>query len=371
MFWTLAAIALFTAALVTFLPLLRGKTLWQPLALALLFLLPAAGLWLYTEVGTPDAIGLSPRAPAHPATADVMGESDIDTMVASLRDKLTESPDSLDGWMLLARTLKTMQRYPEALDALQTAHRIAPDDPQVMVELAEAHVFVSQDGKIDAASVAMLERALELDPSQQKGLWLLGIAAAQAGDFEGAISRWENLLAQLEPGSSVAQSVQSQIDEANTRLGRPVEAAAAGPAEQTPAGSAVTMAGQPPASEPVADGTWRGTPVRVVPSEAARARIPTGATLFVIIRSPGPAVGPPLGVRRVMDPVLPLDLTISDSDSMLKERKISLENEVQLQARISLSGSPAAAAGDWQSTPVVVPLDAPDTVELVLDQQVE
>jgi cytochrome c-type biogenesis protein CcmH len=371
MFWTLAAVALFTAALVTFLPLLRGKTLWQPLALALLFLLPAGGLWLYTEVGTPEAIGLPSSPPAHPATADAMAESDIETMIAGLRSKLTESPDSLEGWMLLARTLKTMQRYPEALDALQTAHRIAPDDPQVMVELAEARVFVSQDGQIDAASVAMLERALELDPSQQKGLWLLGIAAAQAGDLEGAISRWETLLAQLEPGSPVAQSVQSQIDEANTRLGRPVDAVAAQPAEQIPASPATAMAGQSPASETVADGAWRGTPVRVIPSEAARARIPTGATLFVIIRSPGPAVGPPLGVRRVMDPLLPLDLTISDSDSMLKERKISLETEVQLQARISLSGSPAAAAGDWQSAPVTVPLSAADTVELVIDQQVE
>jgi len=93
--------------------------------------------------------------------------------------------------------------------------------------------------------------------------------------------------------------------------------------------------------------------------------------LFVVIRTVGPAVGPPLGVRRVIDPILPLDITISDGDSMLQERKISLENEVQLQARISLSGSPAAASGDWQSAPVVVPLSAGDTVELILDQQVE
>ena len=69
--------------------------------------------------------------------------------------------------------------------------------------------------------------------------------------------------------------------------------------------------------------------------------------------------------------VLPLDLTISDGDSMLQERRISLESEVQLQARISLSGSPAAAAGDWQSAPVSVPLSATDTVELVIDKQVQ
>ena len=122
---------------------------------------------------------------------------------------------------------------------------------------------------------------------------------------------------------------------------------------------------------PAGDGAWQGTPVRIAASEAARAQIPTGAVLFVVIRSPGPAVGPPLGVRRVIDPVLPLDLTINDGDSMLQERKISLESEIQLQARMSLTGSPAAASGDWQSAAVKVPLGATDTVELVLDQRIE
>lgn len=363
MFWVISFSALFVAALVTFLPMLRGKTFLQPAALALSFLLPAGALWLYTEVGTPEAISL-PNKPAaqapHPG-ADAAGSSDIDTMVEGLRARLTESPEHLEGWMLLARTLKTMQRYPEALDALQTAHRIAPDDPAVMVELAEARVFVSPDGQFDGDSIAMLERAVERDPQQQKGLWLLGIAAAQSGDTEGAIARWEVLLAQLEPGSGVAQSVQNQINEANARLG--------GVAAEPVSMPAASAAQESVPTEPAGEGVWRGTPIRIAASDEARSKIPTGATLFVIIRSAGAAVGPPLGVRRVIDPILPLDITISDSDSMLQERKISLENEVQLQARISLSGSPAAASGDWQSTPVVVSLDDTDTVELILDQQ--
>ena len=76
-------------------------------------------------------------------------------------------------------------------------------------------------------------------------------------------------------------------------------------------------------------------------------------------------------MRRIAGPVFPLELTITDGDSMLAERKISLESEVQLQARVSLSGSPGAKPGDWQSAPVTVPLSSGSTVELVLDQQVE
>ena len=395
MFWIIAAAALFAAALVTFLPLLRGKSYWQPAALAMLFLLPAAGLWIYSEVGTPEAIDIPALPAGHAAAgaaADPMSGEEMDAMLAGLRARLTETPADLDGWVLLARTLKTMQRFPQAVEALEIAQRIAPDNPYVMVELAEARIFTSADGRIDADSVAMLERAVEAEPTQQKGLWLLGVAAAQSGDDAFAISYWESLLAQLEPGSPVAQSVQAQINEARTRLGMEVETPASLalpeshpeiPAE-SPADAAAEQASEParamaaeqsaaPAAAPpiTSDGSWQGTGVRITASEAARAAIPPGAVMFVVVRGPGPAVGPPLGVRRIAGPAFPLELTITDGDSMMAERKISLESEVQLQARVSLSGSPGAQPGDWQSAPVTVPLHSDSTVELILDQRVE
>jgi len=375
MFWAIAAAALLIAALVAFAPLLRGKTLLQPAALALIFLLPVAGLWLYHDVGTPAALEM--QSTPHPMTGAAATPDDIDQMIASLRGRLTRTAADLDGWILLARTLKTLQRYPEALEALQVAHGLAPDDPVVMTELAEARIFVTNDGRIDPDSVLMLERALELDPQQQKALWLLGIADAQSGNLEGAVARWESLLAMLEPGSAVAQSLQGQIDEARRRLGLPVETPAmppaGSPAETVAAAAPTATTAAPPPAAPEAGtaGGWAGTPVRVSVSDAARTSVPAGATLYVVVRTPGPAMGPPLGVRRLNDPVLPLDLTITDQDSMLAERRISLESEIQLQARISLTGSPAARSGDWQSKPVTVPLDASGTVDLVIDQKVE
>jgi cytochrome c-type biogenesis protein CcmH len=377
MFWIIAGIALFAGALITFLPLLRGKTLWQPAALALTFGVPAAALWLYTTVGTPEAIGIQPTP--HPVAANTEELGDIDEMIDGLRSRLTEGPEHFDGWMLLARTLKTVQRYPEALEALQVAQRIRPDDPLVMVELAEARIFVSQDGRIDDESVFLLERALDLNPQEQKGLWLMGVASAQAGDLAFAISYWESLLELLEPGSQVAQSVQNQINEAQTRLGMeptpiPVVGEAVAQAAAQPAAGeqpAVQAMADEPSPQPAADGAWQGTPVRISASDAAQAAIPPNAVLFVVIRSAGMAMGPPLGVRRVFGPQWPLEMTLTDADSMIAESQISFESEIQLQARISLSGSPGAASGDWQSAAVTVSLDSSEPVELVIDQQVE
>ena len=351
MFWTFSAGALLFAALITFRPLLKGKTLLQPLGLALIFVLPAVALWMYIQVGTPEALDIRPSAPAPDSTAQHSPESaEMDAMIGGLRSKLTESPESLDGWMLLARTLKTTQRFPEALEALETAYRIAPNDPRVMVELAEAQIFTAPNGTIGADITALLKRALEIDPGQQKALWLLGIAAAQAGDFETAIEYWETLLQRVEPDSNIAQSVQTQINQAKGQLGMAVEVAPAPP---------VTSSG------------WPGIGLTIAAGETAAAKIPMGGVLYVMVRTAGVAMGPPIGVRRIIDPVLPLEITLTDSDSMLKERQISTESEIQIQARISQSGSPAASSGDWQSAPVTVSMDAIEAVELVLDQQVE
>jgi cytochrome c-type biogenesis protein CcmH len=200
----------------------------------------------------------------------------------------------------------------------------------------------------------------------------MGIAASQAGEDEAAISYWEMLLQQLEPGRTITKSVQDQIALAQTRLGLNAET-------ETETETAPAAATEPATEintsltdeQPAGDAGWPGISIRVSPSDALRAEIPPGAVLYVMLRTPGPAAGPPIGVRRIRSPALPLEITINDSDSMLEERMISSQPEVQLQARLSLSGAPRAQSGDWQSSTQVIPLNSTNRVELVIDQQVE
>ncbi len=377
LFWILAAIVLALATLIACLPLFRQKTGWTPIALALVFALPAGALMLYQEVGTPqalDIVGAPQTSVANSHQGDPANNAEIDDLVSSLRSRLSEDTASLEGWVLLARTLKTMQRYPEALDALETARRIAPDDPFVTVELVEARIFVSRQGLIDQESVALLQGALTADPSQQKALWLLGIAATQAGEDEAAISYWETLLQELEADSPAAQSVQDQIATAQNRLGQATEtrdqSADLQPAETITAPPVVPAAAQEPA-EASESGSWAGLDVHVSGGNESQTELPASAVLYVMIRSPGPAVGPPIGVRRIRNPVLPVEVSISDRDSMLQERQISSQTEIQLQARLSMTGAPQAMSGDWQSNPLTISLKSTESLELVIDQQVK
>jgi cytochrome c-type biogenesis protein CcmH len=360
MFWTLAAAVLFIGLVIALFPLLRGRSALQPLALALAFALPAAGLWIYNSFGTPEGIDVQgvPRPQASSSDPHSMESGEMSAMVADLRARLAQNPGDLDGWMLLSRSLKTTRQYDEAARALETAHGLAPENPAVMVELAEAWVFLSADGQIPDRSVSMLERALGMQPTLQKGLWLMGIAQSQRGDDAFAISYWQSLLELLEPGSDIARTVQQQIGEAQARMGM---------SPDTPA----MPAGHPEIEAPAVaeDGSWSGTRLVVTASDGAQQALDSGAVMYVMIRSPGPAMGPPLGVRRVERPELPLELTITDQDSMMQERLISTEKEVQLQVRISVSGAPNAAAGDWQSATQTVELAGSPLVVLNVDEQ--
>ena len=370
MFWTIAAAVLFVGFIITLFPLLRGKSLLQPMALALAFALPATALWIYNDFGTPEGIEVqgipSPAAASNDPHATQAGE--MNTMIEGLRARLEQNPDDLDGLMLLARTLKSTQQFDEAAEILERAHGLAPNNAIVMVELAEAWVFLSPDGNIPDRSVAMLERALEIEPEAQKGLWLMGIAQSQRGDYVFAISYWQSLLDLLEPGSDIANTVQQQISEAQALMGMEPD---------TPVDMAALHEGHDhavadtEASDDATDGAWQGTRLVITAAEGAQAALDDGAVMYVMVRSPGPAMGPPLGVKRLDKPSFPLELTITDQESMMKERLISSESEVQFQVRISLTGMPTAQSGDWQSESQTVELATASLVVLNVSTQVE
>src|SRR3546814_12099544 len=85
----------------------------------------------YKLVGTPGAID-APAA-AVDATPRTMEEA-----VVQLEAELERNPGRADGWQLLARSYEMLDRRVEARDAYARALVLAPDDPDLPVQAAEA-----------------------------------------------------------------------------------------------------------------------------------------------------------------------------------------------------------------------------------------
>ena len=326
------AIALTLAAIVFVL-----KPLWQGsrrlfAGIALTLALTTFGL--YSLVGNP--AGLDPEVVAG---AETLGQA-----ITQLEEKLKTHPEQAEGWRLLGRAYTAEQRFSQARDAYMRAARLTPDDPETLVEAAESRAMADPQRRFDAEAVSMLQRALQLQPQQQRGRWFLGIAQRQAGKHADAAATWQPLLAQVD--EKTAGSLRPQIDAARKDAGLPPLSAST---QVTPASANALI-----------------VKVALDPDFASRVRLDGNASIFVIARVPG---GPPMPVavekRSVRE--LPLTVTLDDSDGPMPTRKLSALTEVEVFARLSSSGNAMRQEGDVESAPVQVTLPATDQdVVLVL-----
>jgi cytochrome c-type biogenesis protein CcmH len=336
MFWAFSILIAVLAMGLMAWPLLRKPGGTRNYGLALVLLAPIVALTMYRQVGSPEGIGVTgtPRQAQQAADHAATGAGQMDTLVAQLEQRLQENPANVDGWVLLGRTYKSMGRYDRSVSALVRAAQLAPDDAMVLVELAEARMFASGEPRISNEVREMLERALLMDPNQQKGLWLLGVAASRSGNDALALELWERLATQLDPASGVAASLNEQIAQARERLG--VDAV----------------------------DTWSGLGIEVNVGDPGY-QVPAGAVLFVVARNPD-MPGPPVGVRRILNAMFPVNITLTDSDSMVPQAPISAATTLQLVARLSLTGNVIAGPGDLSSATLQTGLGAGDIVSLTL-----
>ena len=336
MFWVLAISLAVTVSLILVWPLLKLQAAFRNYGLALVVAIPFAAMFLYQQVGTPTGIRVSGTpAPVKHAGQASSSDDSMEDLLSRLEQRLMETPDDLQGWLMLGRSYKTMQKHGKAEQALSLAAGLAPNDPLVLVELAEARLYTSGQTQINGDIRQLLERALSIDPTQQKALWLLGMAEAQAGEDENAIAYWQRLVELVEPGSPVAESVREQLNLARQRLGQEIETPQQGGYQLT-----VSLADQSYA-------------------------VPIGAVLYIIASDPA-APGPPLGVRRVENPTFPISLELNDEHSMMPERLVSGADPVRLLARLSLTGNPVAGAGDLESPAVSISSGSVDVISLEL-----
>ena len=132
-------------------------------------------------------------------------------MVAKLAARMEANPDNMQGWLMLARSYKTMGRYAEAAEAYGKAEKVINDDPELLASYAETLAMATGNGLTGKPS-QLVERALKIDPQHPHSLFLAGAAAMEAGDNKKGIAYWEALLPQVEPGSEIDQMLRSGID---------------------------------------------------------------------------------------------------------------------------------------------------------------
>lgn len=288
----------------------------------------ATGL-MYFAIGTPGALDNTQRE--MPKT--------LAEAIAKLETELQRDPNQVEGWRLLGRAYVADGKVDKAADALGRALKLAPDDPDLLAETAEMRALATPQRQFDAEGVAMLRQAIDLQPMHQRARWFLGIAQRQANQPDEAARTWEPLLAVVD--AQAAQPLRAQIDAARKEAGMP----------PLPAAPATAQEG--------------GLRVKVAVAPALAAKVPAGASLFVIARQAG---GPPMpvAVEKLAANDFPHEVVLDDGDSPMPTMKLSQMDRVEVLARISASGDATPQAGDLEATARAS--GTTGAVELVIDR---
>ena len=172
---------------------------------------------LYMTLGSPDF--------AHNKSGDHIQTSDMrqpglesgltDELIERLATTLEKNPNSLEGWMLYARSLMSLERFDEAFIAYDEALKLSGQDQTIKTELERARAFAKS--RLSGPSQSDIEAAenMSANDRQQMILGMVQGLAQKLKDNPDNPQGWARL---LRSRKVLGQSEQAKADIATMRL---------------------------------------------------------------------------------------------------------------------------------------------------------
>ena len=180
-------------------------------ALAVVLLLPMAAVVLYalTHRASLETFADLPRAERMLAEQQGMPPMVME-MVGRLEQRLAREPNDPEGWAQLGRSYAVLQRRADAEQAYAKAYALAPNNAEILADYA--WLLYNTNPMQPSAQATALYRVLQArEPNNQDALWVLGLAAANEGNYDVAIRQWQRLLTMLPKDSQAEQGVRRAI----------------------------------------------------------------------------------------------------------------------------------------------------------------
>ncbi len=308
-------------------------------------LIPTSSLVLYSLLGQPAA--LDPLAISQGLdNPDELTPEKLTTMATALTRRLQDEPNSMEGWVMLARVQRAREHFDEAAAALRKALTLSRDD-DLQIELAE--VLAQQNKGIFAGEPwSIIQKVLATDPHHVNALLLGGSASYSELNFQAALRFWERAREVVAADSPDAPELDRAIGEARNKLGLPpIPARAMGgdknasmPSVGAANGGAKGNANGSANSNANASSTQRAERIsgRVSVAPDLASKVAPTDTVF-IYATPVSGSRMPLAIVKIAANQLPYDFVLDDTTAMNPSAKLSGMDEVTVRARISKTGN--------------------------------
>ncbi len=173
-------------------------------------IIPVGSIAIYLMLGSPNV----PDQPLAARQGDIQAaqqrDHEMDGAVAKLAAQLEEDPTNAEGWMLLGRSLRTMEKFGDAARAFLKGIELSGRDPGALAEYAELLVMAA-DGTVPETAAKVFNKIAPAAPDDPRVHYYLGIYKAQHDDPRGAVQSWVDLVAVSPQGAPWLAEVRDRI----------------------------------------------------------------------------------------------------------------------------------------------------------------
>lgn len=277
---------------------------------------------------------------------------------AALSRRASRHPENVDAPFYLGLAHLRDGDYGSAENAFAALHRRFGPTPAVDAAWAQA-AYMAAGAQVTPAVRRIMDRVFAAQPEHLTMLELLAADAMRRTAFAEAAGYLSRAAAQAEAGPQ-RRLLLGALAAARQRAGASTPATQGGAAAGTDAPTARAPETSAPEETPA-----MAIEVSLAPAFEAHPTTP----VFIVARAAGATRGPPLAVRRLAAGDLPAAVTLSSANTMLPGQRLTATEDLEVIARVSLSGSAIAQPGDLQSEPAIARPGGPP-VRLRIDRRV-
>lgn len=156
------------------------------------------------------------RAHQHALRAQQMAEQIMHSingpkeLIAKLRAKLTDGPQSAKGWYLLGRLYLSQGESAAAVSAFAKAYAFKPQNTRFAVNYAQS-LWENNHQQFNPEIRKIFSQVLKQNPNQADALAMLAVDAYARGDYPLARTCWKRLLTLVPEGSEEAKAIRLAI----------------------------------------------------------------------------------------------------------------------------------------------------------------
>lgn len=292
--------------------------LWTAVVLAIA--LPVSAMGMYMWLGEPEALN-----PLALKSNDKVDQQELSKMADNLAKKLEEKPDNLQGWVMLGRTYRSLEKFEASLKAYDRALKLTADD-DLRIERVEV-LAMQRQGNFEGEPWDIILDILQKDPQHYAALLMAGSASYAHEKYADALSYWQKARKPLASDNPDVPGLDEAIASVQQKLGITPKAVASQSVKAMPSNAALSVSG------------------RVTLSANLKGKTQPSDAVF-IYATPANGERMPLAIYKTTVANLPLSFTLDDSTAMSPERKLSGAGEVFVKVRVSKSGNAMPQSGD-------------------------